>query len=166
MKKKRQANDYYQTPISCIKKLLPHLDLSNINRFLEPCKGRGNIYDLIPAKNKDFCEIREGRDYLDTRFRKRFDLIITNPPFSMWRPFLQKSLSEADTVIYLLRINNLGSGKTTKRADFWNANKPSHLFPIEDRPSFVHGATDMTDYAFFCWDRAGIVTTNHWLNVI
>lgn len=166
MTAKRRANDSYQTPVSCIKKLLPYIDLSNINRFLEPCRGKGNIYDLIPAKHKDYCEIREGRDYLDTRFRKRFDLIITNPPFSMWRPFLQKSLSEADTVIYLLRLNVLGSGKTTRRAEFWNQNKPTHLFPLEQRPSFTAEGTDMTDYAFFAWDREGLITADHWLTVI
>lgn len=163
----RSKYDAYQTPAACIESLLANVDLSGINRFLEPCRGNGNIYQRVPAQHKAWCEIQEGKDYLKTRYRKRFDLIITNPPFSHWREFLEKSLSEADVVIYLLRLNTLGSGVKTNRAAFWNTHKPTHLFPLESRPSFKGGGTDMTDYAWFVWDKFGRrVGNSDWLKVI
>lgn len=74
-----------------------------------------------------------GVDYLITAF-PTVDLIITNPPFPLALQFLQKSLSEAQTVIYLLRLNFLGS---RGRRDFWQANRPTHILALPDRPVFV-----------------------------
>jgi hypothetical protein len=57
--------------------------------------------------------------------------------------FLQKSLSEADTVVYLLRLNFLG---TVRRKPFWDAYLPTHLFAITPRPRFVNGGSDACEY--------------------
>jgi hypothetical protein len=163
----RILNDAYQTPPECVSKLLSHIDMTDINRFLEPCRGKGNIYRQVKARRKVYCEIDGQRDYLKTHFRKRFDVIITNPPFQLWRPFLEKSLKEADLVIYLLRLNCLGSGKKTHRGRFWNGHQPTHLFPLESRPSFTGAGTDMTDYAWFIWDSKRFPRVNSpWLKVI
>src|SRR3990167_1482815 len=166
--RKRLKHDAYQTPFSAIRPMLNYVYMDGVFRFLEPCRGSGNIYDMVelPAKQKVWCEISGGRDYLKTRFRKRFDLIMTNPPYSQWREFLEKSLTEADTVIYLLRLNCLGSGSKTKRAEFWNKNRPTHLFPLQKRPSFAHGGTDMTDYGWFVWDRGELIKTKEWITVL
>jgi hypothetical protein len=110
----RLAQDVYPTPGYCVDKLLPWLDLNGRNgqplTFFEPCRGDGAIYDRLPAEaRKGHCEIREGTDYLATPVGRQ-DIIITNPPYSLALPFLQKSLSEADTVVYLLpRFVNGGS---------------------------------------------------------
>ena len=131
----RLENDSYQTPVECVEKLLPYIDFRGNITFLEPCAGDGNILLQVSplVKHAGVCEIDQnakypGEDYLKANIGYR-DLIITNPPFSLWRDFLEKSLSEADTVIYLLRLNVLGSGTKTKRGGFWNANRPTHLFP-------------------------------------
>src|SRR5919106_4267177 len=152
----RKKQDAYQTPAWCVDMLLAELDLrSNPIRFLEPCRGRGAIYDRVPATIKGWCEIDDGRDYLDIPIKPgRFDLIITNPPYSLALPFLKKSLGEGRTVIYLLRVNFLGS---SERAAFWQANPLTHLFIITPRPSFTGSGSDATEYAWFYWDRAGLV---------
>jgi hypothetical protein len=77
-------------------------------------------------------------------------------PYSLALPFLRKSLSEADTVVYLLRLNFLGS-VTRKR--FWDAYPPTHLFTITPRPRFVNGGSDACEYGWFLWDRGERVLT-------
>ena len=57
-------------------------------KILEPCKGRGAIYDLIGG-DKHWCEIMDGKDFYD--YTERVDWIISNPPFSIFREFLAHS---------------------------------------------------------------------------
>jgi hypothetical protein len=66
-------------------------------------------------------------------------------------------ISEAHTVVYLLRLNFLGSAK---RKPFWDAHPPTHLLTITPRPSFVNGGSDSCEYGWFCWDRGGRVLTD------
>ena len=155
----RKSNDTYQTPASAIEPLLPFITFNDAN-CLDPCRGAGNIIKTVQnyatCTSWNWCEIQEGIDYFAYKPTKRFDIVITNPPFFCWRKFLTKSLSEADLVIYLLRLNVLGSGVKTQRAKFWNNNPPTHLFPLEKRPSFTNdGKTDGCDYAWYCWDIDG-----------
>jgi len=173
----RLDNDMYQTPIETIKSIMPFIDFRGHPSVHEPCKGEGNIYDQINGNicHKSYCEItsdpnspdeeRYGGDYLKTDVFLK-SIIITNPPFSLWREFLTKSLMEADTVIYFLRLNVLGSGSKTNRAAFWNANKWTHLFPLEKRPSFTGIGTDRTDYAWFGWDRGNRIKASKGLTVL
>lgn len=171
----RVTNDRYITPSPAIDSLLSVLDLVRCKSFLEPCRGDGAIYDRVPCDIKWYTEIEEGKDYFATPFAN-FDLIITNPPFSHALEFLQKSLTEAGSVFYLLRLNFLGSAT---RKPFWTANPPSHVLVLSQRPCFVwvckqckaayhpgtvdececggkvRAQTDSIEYAWFGWDRAG-----------
>ena len=129
-----------------------NIDLSKVSSFLEPCKGNGIIYDKIDCSIKTYSELNEepSKDYLTTTYGK-FDLIITNPPFSLAKEFLEKSIKEADCVCYLLRLNFLGS---QKRKPFWeDISTPDELLVLSKRPSFTGKGTDATDYAWFCWDK-------------
>jgi hypothetical protein len=120
-----------------------------------------------------YCEIDHGLDYFKSGWAE-IDLIITNPPFSLALPFLQLSLSQARTVIYLLRLNILGDGggprarpETRARSEFFKANPPTHLFPLSQRPSFrLNGGTDACAYAWFAWDRDELIKTPRGVIVI
>ncbi len=164
----RRENDSYQTPPYCVEKLLPYIDFRGEPSFIEPCKGDGNIYYMIAplCSTSAYYEMAKGRDYLTTRCSP-VDIIITNPPFSLWREFLEKSLTEADLVIYMLRLNVMGSGTKTNRGEFWNSNRPTRSFPLEKRPSFIgDGKTDCCDYHWLAWDRSNRIKTKEWLNVL
>lgn len=145
----RHSQDKYMTPVWCVHELLRGLNRP-VKSFLEPCRGTGNIYNHVGADRKFSCEIDEGVNYFNTPC-PQVELIITNPPFRFALPFLKKSLTEADTVCYLLRLNFLGS---QKRKPFWQANPPTNLVVLSRRPSFTFGGTDATEYAWFIWDRA------------
>lgn len=147
----RNQNDFYITPDYTIESLLNVLNLSKVNSFLEPCRGSGAIYNKVNVPFKSYCEILENIDYLKTEYASgTFSLIITNPPFSLFQEFLEKSLKESSTVWYLLRVNVLGS---KKRAEWWQDKLPTHLLTLSARPSFnSKGTTDATEYAWFGWD--------------
>lgn len=91
-------------------------------------------------------------DYLTAAWPKtkedRFDLIITNPPFSLAEKFIEKAITEAKVVVMLLRVNFLGS---KKRVEFFKKYKPD-IYISPKRPSFEKGGTDATEYAWFVWN--------------
>jgi len=68
--------------------------------------------------------------------KRRFDLIITNPPFTHWLEFVQISLRLLDHNGILLALgfsNVLGS---QKRAAFWKTNQPSWIWQSSKRPHY------------------------------
>jgi len=148
------ALDHYPTPVAIVERLMIDLQVRHDDTFLEPCRADGNIYDAVklPESQKSWAEIRDGVDYLETKFDKQ-DLIITNPPFSLTTEFLTKSMSELKedgTLVYLQRVNFLGS---IKRIPFWREigfpNKTPVVIP---RPSFIKGGSDSTEYMWYIWD--------------
>lgn len=188
---KRIENDKYNTPQPPIDSLLSVLRISFLSTFLEPCKGDGAIYNSVPvfSQCKRWAEIDRGVDYLTTTFANT-DIIITNPPFSLALEFLQKSLIEADSVWYLLRLNFLGS---QKRKAFWDASPPTHVLVLSERPCFVwvcqnkacramydpgsttecaecgckvRAQTDSIEYAWFGWDRLGVCGLTEGVHVL
>ncbi|MFD0859256.1 helix-turn-helix transcriptional regulator [Roseovarius aquimarinus] len=75
---------------------------------LEPARGDRAFYDALPAHvTKHWCEISEGRDFFD--FTTPVDWIITNPPWSRFRDFLEHSLRVADNVLFLAPVNHFGT---------------------------------------------------------
>lgn len=71
-------------------------------KLLDPCKGDGAFYDFMP--NADWCEISQGRDFFD--YTGEVDWIVTNPPWSMIRQFLEHSFKlPAKNIVFLCNIN-------------------------------------------------------------
>lgn len=191
----RNPADAYYTPRWCVDALLPYIEWSKVQTFLEPCRGGGAIYSAVPDNvTKIWSEIDMGRDYFGLELGGAVDLAWTNPPFTDALSFLEKSLSEALTVIYLLPVNFMGS---KGRKPFWEMNKPTHLFTLSERPCFawqckskecqklkpkplysvdyagpcpicgedkIRPATDSINYGWFCWDRVGIIKTDSAFN--
>lgn len=149
-------NDNYETPVECVDALLKLVDFRPNDEFLEPCKGENeNIYSRVnlPEAQKQWAEITQGVDYLNTSFTKK-DVIITNPPFSLSEPFIEKMLSELKedgTLIFLQRVNFLGS---VKRVPFWSkVGFPEKAPILVPRPRFVGGGSDSCEYCWFIYDR-------------
>lgn len=83
-------------------------------RILEPCRGDGPTYAFW-REGWDYMEIQEGRDFLvgvetfpdaPSPETAHYDWILTNPPFSRFRAFLQRSMQVADNVVLLAPVNN------------------------------------------------------------
>lgn len=163
MAKERIERDYYPTPYWCIDGLMPLINFKPKDIISEPAKGDGRIVDRFPVGHViKWAEIEEGVNYLTTQQDMKADVIITNPPFSDALEFistaLDRDLAPNGTLIFLLRMGFLGS---KSRADFWRKYPPTHFLVFTPRPSFVHGGSDNSEYAWFCWDRGGRINTPH-----
>ena len=96
----KNGNDRIMTPIYLCKKIVEHFKPTG--KILEPCSGTGNFLKVLPA-NTDWCEIDKGKDFFD--YNNKVDWIITNPPYSKYRAFLNKSMEIANNIVFLQLIN-------------------------------------------------------------
>ena len=96
-------------------------------------------------------------DYLKydlLRYYEKPSMIITNPPFSLSLPIINKALSEVEDggfVIMLQRLNFMGS---KSRFDFWKGNMPKYIFIHHKRMSFTgNGKTDSIEYCHYVFQK-------------
>jgi hypothetical protein len=88
--------------------------------------------------------------YVSTYFIEKeglFDLVLTNPPFSLAMEFIRACEKLATHRIFLLRLNFLGS---EERSNYIRQTRPD-IYVLPNRPSFVNGTTDSCEYAWFHW---------------
>ncbi|MSU72083.1 MAG: hypothetical protein EXS43_07035 [Opitutus sp.] len=96
------SNDEVQTPPELARRLVKHF--RPWGRILEPCRGDGNFLAALPRRTV-WCEIKAGRDFF--AWDRKVDWIITNPPWSEIRLFLQHAMRYSDHVVFLLTINHV-----------------------------------------------------------
>lgn len=96
---KNNGNDKIMTPPWLAEKIVNHFRPNG--KILEPCCGTGMFLQYLP--NADYCEIDKGIDFLKTE--GKWDWIITNPPYSIYRNFFIKSMEVADNIVFLQLIN-------------------------------------------------------------
>lgn len=148
----RHPDDSYITPAWCTRAILPHLR-PGTRTVLEPAVGAGAIARLLRERLRperlDGIDIDEGRldqaallldhsyhgDFLEPHAWPvdRYDLCLTNPPFSLAREYIERSLPICVELALLLRVNFLAS---QERKALHRAH-PSDLFVLPRRPSFV-----------------------------
>lgn len=157
----RQESDDYATPAYCVRRLLEKLGLPG-GTWLEPCAGSGGIIaevnrlrsdvkwhavEILPKYEMDLlgtgATLTIG-DFLKTRFDRRFDVVISNPPYSLAQEVIEASMALATHVVMLLRLNFLAS---EERALFMRNYTPD-VYVLPNRPSFVYGRTDACEYGW------------------
>lgn len=109
-----QSNDEVQTPLWLAESIVDHFAPSG--DLLEPCRGDGHFMMAMRGyafrtvdrvADITWMEIKDGRDFLSPSLVKhKCDWIITNPPWSLIRPFLQRSMEIADNVVFLMTVNH------------------------------------------------------------
>ena len=180
----RDTRDFYPTPDISTKSLLEsgYID-DNIKTMLEPCAGKNSIGRIVKKYNKS-CDIKaidlydygepdveSNIDFLTWEPDKRYDWIITNPPYDpkLLMPFIEKSLSIANKgVAMFLKITFL---EGIKRYDFFKSNKMlKNVLVFSNRqPVYKNGINTGTSnaicYAWYIWrkDYKGLPTID-WLN--
>ena len=112
IKRRKKANDVFITPIDLAKKHIDMIDFNEDDIWLDPCRNSGNYYNQYPTKNKDWCEILDGKDFFD--YRGKVDICCSNPPYSLLNKWIEKHIELNPRVIsFLIGIGNL----TTKRIE-------------------------------------------------
>lgn len=105
-----KTNDCVQTPFPLALAIVNHFKPTGT--ILEPCKGEGAFCAAFReySKTQQICwrwmEILEGLDFLEGELLPDFDWIITNPPYSKLRAFLQQSMRKASNIVFLTTINH------------------------------------------------------------
>jgi transcriptional regulator with XRE-family HTH domain len=98
--------DIVYTPRSLTKAVIDHHPLTGV--VLDPCRGDGAFFDQFPDHvDACWCEIAEGRDFM--RWQVPVDWIVTNPPWSKFRSFLDHSMNVAENVVFLAALNHYGT---------------------------------------------------------
>jgi hypothetical protein len=147
---KRHEADFYATPESAFKPLLPFI--GKIPQYVwEPACGDRRLITWMRAAGieSDGNDLTYGYDYLLDNVA--YGCVVTNPPFSLAIEFCDHAIKRALHVFMLLRLNFLAS---KKRRDWWLKHRPDALFILSERPSFTdNGKTDATDYAWFYWGK-------------
>ncbi len=152
---KRKKSDFYETPYSITQQLL--LEETLTGTILEPACGNGAILNLLPSHAVGY---DKEVDFLTET--KKYNTIITNPPFSIAYQFIQKAKEIAtDKIIMLLPLSYL-HGK--KRYDGIWTNKTFPLkvvyvftrYPMLGEELREDGKynTGMMVYAWYVWEKS------------
>lgn len=170
---KREENDFYATNPETLKLFLYEFwkDNSFEGDILEPACGQGHISEtlkeMLPNFNitsTDLIDRRYGEggvNFLTHDYSKTFNTVITNPPFSLAKEFIEKGLEIADKYVIMLCKIQLLEG--AKRKDMF-LNTPLKYVYVhttrqatwkEGKPTDSKGkkwATTMC-LAWFVWDK-------------
>lgn len=135
----KNFNEFYPTPVSLLDKITAGMDWNKIDTILEPEAGKGDIVEYLRSIDEDLdfdidcienepelALILKGKgyrvihdDFLTFNGRKKYDLIIMNPPFSNGDEHLLKALDLQRDGGYILCILNA----ETLRNDYTNRRK-------------------------------------------
>ena len=173
----RAENDFYATDPIAVEKLIQCLDKEYLmqgryNR-LEPCVGTGNICEAFKDK---LCEwtcldiVDRGypdtvvADYLQWDSPKNYDLIVTNPPYSLATEFIKKSmtiLAEDGLCCMYLKLQFL---EGVKRKELFDKYPPKYIYVFRNRmATWKNGLQKNPDtgkkwaeticFAWFVWEQ-------------
>lgn len=106
------------------------------------------------------------QDFLTWETNNKYDLIVTNPPYSLATEYILKChdlLADQGDMWFLLRLDFLGSKNRYQR--LYTQMAPTTLLVLSQRPSFTNdGATDAHNYGWFHWRKNNIRATQmFWL---
>tara|TARA_R110002126_G_scaffold88330_4_gene211699 strand:+ start:71 stop:658 length:588 start_codon:yes stop_codon:yes gene_type:complete len=90
IKNRKTANDIIYTPKPLAELMIELCDIQQVDKVLDPSRGGGVFYNNLPECNKDYCEITEDKDFF--KYDKEVDIIIGNPPYSLWNKWLEHTI--------------------------------------------------------------------------
>jgi hypothetical protein len=139
--KYREENDFYATPPMEVFNILQYEKL--IGTVLEPCCGMGHMAEGIlkcGINNKliatDLIDRGYGQgniDFVTYDYNRRFDNVITNPPFKYAKEFVGRALQISNKyVIMLLKIQFLES---KIRKEFLVNSPLKYIYVFSERQS-------------------------------
>lgn len=173
-KNKRVENDYYATNPKAVEMLLKQYDIFGYN-ILEPCVGEGHIVNAI----KDFYTndrnitcmdlVDRGfpntivQDFLTYNTSKKYDAIITNPPYSLAKEFVEKGmelLNENGQMAMFLKIQFL---EGAKRRQLFEKYPPKYIYVFRNRMATWNNGRELDEngkrwattmcHAWFIWEK-------------
>ena len=183
----RVDNDFYATDPAAVEQLFKALrmydnDFTDFSpfSFMEPCVGNGNIANATlnyfnfslhrPESVNTFVDIVDRgytetivQDFMTFKPERKYQLIVTNPPYSIALDFVKKCLEHLEHRGYLAMFLKIQFWEGEKRKQFLLDNPPAFCFPFSKRmPTWNNGqqwdengkrwATTMC-HAWFVWKK-------------
>ena len=173
----RVENDYYATNPEAVKMLLKsYHGFDKMKTILEPCVGEGHITNTINdfyKNEKDITNldlIDRGysntivADFLTYKTDKKYEGIITNPPYSLAKEFVEKGmelLTDNGQMAMFLKIQFL---EGQKRKELFEKYPPKYIYVFRNRMATWNNglekdpktgkrwATTMC-HAWFIWEK-------------
>ena len=171
----RVENDYYATNPKAVEMLLTNYTF-DASTILEPCVGGGHIANAI---NNFFANQRviTGLDLVDRGYPntivqnfltwetdKKFEGIITNPPFSLAQEFIEKGmelLTDDGQMAMFLKIQFL---EGAKRKEFFEKYPPKYIYVFRNRMATWNNGNEVDPntgkrwattmcHAWFIWEK-------------
>lgn len=162
----RKPADLYPTPVNATEAIVELLQSLEVKTVWEPACGDGRIARVLEWHGMEVTgtDLRQhtgyghgGLDFLNdnptTKWGwepKGYDAIVTNPPFSLAREFIEKALTIAPVVVMLVKQNYYN---TDNRFDFFKDCTPSLFLPMTWRLAFLpeRGKSPLMDCAWAVW---------------
>ena len=170
----RVDNDFYATPRNAIEAILNEVKLDG--SILEPAAGQGHISkvlkeyypyseivstDLIQREERFGIPIQGGVDFLTHEFNRKFDNVITNPPFNLAQEFIEKALELSnDKVIMFAKIQLL---EGNKRRELFDNTPLKYVYVFSKRVNPLRNGEELDEkgkpwsstmcFAWFVWEH-------------
>lgn len=172
-KNERVDYDFYATDPIAVQKLLEQYQIKGTD-VLEPCIGNGNIANTVNKfygnqKSITGVDIVDRgypntilSDYLTWEPEKKFDCIITNPPYSLAKEFVEKSMKLLNSDGQLMMFLKIQFLEGAKRKEMFSKYPPKYIYVFRNRmatwnngepldPNGKRWATTMC-HAWFVWE--------------
>lgn len=163
----RVENDYYATHPNSTKSLLEVFDITY--PALEPSCGEGHISKLLDQNQTDSFDLIDrgygnvGYNFLTHRYDKKYNTIITNPPFNLFQKFLETALDLTNR--YVIFFGKLQALEGNKRATYIQTTPLKYVYVFKKRQQPLRNGTDINEmtgkkmnsstmaFAWFIWDK-------------
>lgn len=159
---KRKKSDFYETPYSITQQLLD-AESENIDKnkyILEPACGNGAIVKILSSNGFKVIgqDLEIGQDFLLNT--KKYDYVITNPPFSLAFEFIQKCKEISNYFALLLPLSYLHGKKRFDNIYSDTDFKLEKVYVFTRYPMLGDKLRDdgkyktgMMVYAWFVWNK-------------
>lgn len=168
----RVKNDFYATNPEALEMLLRTYDDFGKD-ILEPCVGRGHLAKVLEKHGAVVTAldiVDRGypgtivRDFLVSNTKHRYDSVVTNPPYSLAKEFVEKSLQlvkSGGKVAMFLKIQFL---EGQKRKELFENYPPKYIYVFRNRMATWNSGLErdpktgkkwMTTmcHAWFIWEK-------------
>lgn len=162
----RVENDYYATHPDSTKAFL---DVWKIEYpALEPSCGEGHISKLLDLEMTDSFDLvdrgfgKTGFDFLKTDFDEKYNTVITNPPFKLFKEFAEKALKV--TKKHVIMFGKLQALEGFERSKFLMESPLKYVYVFRKRQQPLRNGTEIDEltgkkmnsstmaFAWFVWE--------------
>lgn len=131
---------------------------NSVMPYAETAKQYGAVVDTLDIRNESLAWKKGDfiNDDLGAMFGKdQWDLIVSNPPFSMYRKFVEKALKHAKVVCFLLPLQVTEPRIRTFKEDiaWWKKHKPMYCLEHKRLKFGGSKASAFQQYGHFIWFR-------------